>query len=83
MKEKQVLQHMFDSSSPIIVEFDDSPGISYLFCSIHIRRAAVGYLCISSLYRPFEAADSSFAMNLSKLFSLEMQRMSFTQKKQV
>lgn len=77
MKEKQVLQHMFDSSSPIIVEFDDSPGISYLFCSIHIRRAAVGYLCISSLYRPFETADSSFAMNLSKLFSLEMQKDEF------
>jgi hypothetical protein len=74
MQEKEVLQHMFTSFSPIIVEIDDSPGISYLFCSIHIRRAAVGYLCISSLYRPFEPADSDFAMNLSKLLSLEMQK---------
>ena len=81
LKEKQVLQHLFTSSSPIVVEFDDSPGISYLFCSIHIRRAAVGYLCISSLYRPFETADSSFAMSLSKLFSLEMQKDEFYSEK--
>lgn len=74
MKEKEVLQHLFTSSSPMVVEIDDSPGIAYLFCSIHIRRAAVGYLCISSLYRPFEAADSAFVMNLSKLISLEMQK---------
>ncbi len=74
MKEKQVLQHLFTSSSPIIVKPDDTHEISYLFCSIHIRRAAVGYLCISSLNRPFEYADSSFAMNLSKLISLEMQK---------
>lgn len=74
MKEKEVLQHLFTSFSPIIVDIDDSHEISYLFCSIHIRRAAVGYLCISSLYRPFEAADSTFVMNLSKLFSLEMQK---------
>ena len=77
LKEKQVLQHLFTSSSPMIVEFDDSPGISYLFCSIHIRRAAVGYLCISSLYHPLEASDTSFVMSLSKLFSLEMQKDEF------
>ncbi len=74
MKEKRVLQHLFTSSTPIIVEHDDSHDNSYLFCSIHIKRAAVGYLCISSLNRPFQSADSSFAMNLSKLISLEMQK---------
>lgn len=77
MKDKNVLQHIFASSSPIIVDFDDSPKISYLFCSIHIRRAAVGYLCISSLFRPFEASDGPFVVELAKMLSLEMQKDDF------
>ncbi|MDF2871661.1 MAG: putative transcriptional regulator, PucR family [Anaerocolumna sp.] len=81
MKEKKVLHHIFASSSPIITGFEDSDGVEYLFCSIHIKHAAVGYLCLNSSYRPFQKEDSSFVMELAKMLSIEMQKDDFYNEK--
>ncbi|WP_099467139.1 PucR family transcriptional regulator [Konateibacter massiliensis] len=81
MKEKQVLHHIFSSSSPLIATFEDSPGVEYLFCSVHINHAAVGYLCLNSSLRPFQKEDAFFVMDLAKMISIEMQKDDFFNEK--
>lgn len=77
MKDIQILQHIFSSHYPVKTCFVDSPGVEYLFCSIHIKHAAVGYICLHSAIRPFEEEDESFVMDLCKMLSIEMQKDDF------
>ncbi|KAB1438430.1 PucR family transcriptional regulator [Candidatus Galacturonibacter soehngenii] len=77
MKEQKILDHIFASSAPIYATFEDSKNMEYLFCSIHIKHAAVGYLCLSCAIRPFRKEDSTFLTELSKMISIEMQKDDF------
>lgn len=77
MKDLHLLDHIFNSHRPITKSFDDSPGVQYIFCSVHIKNAAVGYLCVNSSVRDFTAEDSSFITELSKMIAIEMQKDDF------
>lgn len=81
MKDQKILDHIFASSVPIITTFEDTKNLEYLFCSIHIKHAAVGYLCLDSSVRPFRKDDSTFLTELSKMISIEMQKDDFYNEK--
>lgn len=77
MKEQKILDHIFTSCVPICATFEDAKNLEYLFCGIHIKHAAVGYLCLSSTSRPFQKEDFNFLTELSKMISIEMQKDDF------
>ncbi|MFA9463053.1 MAG: PucR family transcriptional regulator [Velocimicrobium sp.] len=77
LKDKKILQHISTYSSPIITTFEDDFEYSYLFCSIHIKHAAIGYICLRSYDHAFTEDDSVFIIELSKMLSIEMQKDDF------
>ncbi|MGB4661465.1 MAG: hypothetical protein WBI07_19995 [Mobilitalea sp.] len=77
MRSKKVMDHLFKNHTPLIAHFDEDPNTEYLFCSIYIRRATVGYICIRSDIRSFTEEDLSFVMDLSQILSIEMQKDEF------
>ncbi len=77
MNRKLVMDHLFKKHTPLVARFEDDPGTEYLFCSIHIRRSVVGYICIRGDVRPFTEEDPDFVMDTAYMLSIEMQKDEF------
>ncbi len=77
MNHKMVMDHLFKKHTPLIMRFEEDPNTEYLFCSIHIRRAVVGYICIRGDIRPFTEEDLNFVMDTSYMLAIEMQKDEF------
>lgn len=81
MNHKKVMDHLFKKNTPLVTHFEEDPAREYLFCSIHIRRAVVGYICIRGDNRTFTEEDLDFVMDTSYMLAIEMQKNEFfTQK---
>ena len=81
MRNKQVMTRIFESTTPFVIYFDDEPDTAFLFCGIHIKRAAVGYICLRDIVRPFTDDDIKFVVDVSKMLSIEMQKNDFFSQK--
>lgn len=81
MRNSKIIERIFKTHAPFITQFEDDPGMDYLFCGIHIHRAAVGYICVRSSVRPFTKDDISLIIDLSKILSIEMQKNDFFSQK--
>lgn len=77
MRSKKVMDHLFKNHTPLVTCFEEDANTDYLFCSIHIKRAVVGYICIRSDIRPFTDEDLTFVMDISHMLSIEMQKDEF------
>ncbi|MGL5435302.1 MAG: PucR family transcriptional regulator [Lachnospiraceae bacterium] len=77
MTKNRVIERLYQSTSPIITSFDDVIGTNFVFCSIRINRAAVGYLCLRCSVRPYTAEDLTFLTDVAKILSIEMQKDEF------
>ncbi|MDK2808595.1 MAG: hypothetical protein PWP24_1331 [Clostridiales bacterium] len=77
MKKNNVMAHILTSKKPLTISFEDEDQVRYLFCGIHIKHAAVGYVCLRSSLRPFEEEDFSFVVELCAMLSVEMQKDEF------
>lgn len=81
MRDAGIMAKIFNTRAPFVTQLFDYPNTDFLFCSIHIKRAAVGYICIRSSVRPFTDDDLSFVTELSKMLSIEMQKDDFSSQK--
>lgn len=77
MKKTKVMDHLFKNHTPMFTRFEDDPDTDYIFCSIYIRRAVVGYICIRCDVRPINDEDLSFVLDISHMLSIEMQKDEF------
>ena len=77
MRNSNILERLFNTYTPFVTCFTDEPGVEYLFCSIHIKQASVGYICLRNVIRPFHDKDMEFVIDLSKMLSIEMQKNNF------
>lgn len=81
MRNTGIMTQILNTRTPFITNFDDTPNTNFLFSSIRIKRATVGYVCIRSTVRSFTDDDLSFVMDLSKILSIEMQKDDFSSQK--
>lgn len=81
MRNSKVIERIFKSHTAFITQFENEPGLDYLFCGIHIHRATVGYICLRSTVRSFTEDDLSLVIDLSKILSIEMQKDDFFKQK--
>lgn len=81
MRDAGIMNKIFNTRTPFVTQLVDYPNTDFLFCSIHIKRAAVGYICIRSSIRSFNEDDLSFVTELSKMLSIEMQKDNFSSQK--
>lgn len=77
MRQKKIIEQLYHSSSPIIASFEHDIGTDYVFCSIRISRAAVGYLCLRCSTRTYTDEDLLFLVDVAKMLSIEMQKDNF------
>jgi sugar diacid utilization regulator len=77
MREKGVFEKLFHSPVPFIENFNDDPGTDFIFCSVRINRATVGYICMRCCERAYTKKDLSALQDISKALSIEMQKDSF------
>ena len=77
MRRNNIMERLFHSSAPIVTRFDDAIGIDFIFLSIRINRAAVGYLCLRCSLRPHTEEDLAFLRDVAGMLSIEMQKDNF------
>lgn len=73
MADRNIIRHIYSSSVPYITTLDDYP-YQWVFESIRIHHAVVGYICVRGTVREFTEDDLEFIDVFSKMLSIEMQK---------
>lgn len=73
MADKNIIKHIYSSSTPYITTLDAYP-YKWVFRSIQIQHAVVGYICVRGTIRKFTEDDMEFIDVLSQMLSIEMQK---------
>ena len=73
MEDRNIIRHIYSSSVPYITALDDYP-YKWVFESIRIRHAVVGYICVRGTVREFTEDDLEFIDVFSQMLSVEMQK---------
>ena len=73
MADRNIIRHIYSSAVPYITTLDDYP-YQWVFESIRIHHAVVGYICVRGTVREFTEDDLEFIDVFSKMLSIEMQK---------
>lgn len=73
MEDRNIIRHIYSSSAPYVTALDDYP-YQWVFESIRIRHAVVGYICVRGTVREFTEDDLEFIDVFSRMLSIEMQK---------
>lgn len=69
----KVVRDIYLSSVPRMATFPDSDQ-DWMFCSVRVRSAVVGYLCVFTSHRPIREEDEEYVQALSRVVSIELQK---------
>lgn len=73
MIDGKVVRDIYRSSAPCRTTFPDSDR-DWMFCSVRVGRAVVGYVCVFSSHRPLRESDVEYVQALSRVVSIELQK---------
>lgn len=73
MIDSKIVERIYLSRYPFITKIEDFT-YDWIFSSIRIQHAVVGYACIRAIVRPFTDKDLEFIQVLSQMLSIEMQK---------
>lgn len=73
MADQNIISHIYSSTVPYITTLDDYP-YQWVFESIRIHHAVVGYICVRGTVREFTEDDLEFIDVFSQMLSIEMQK---------
>lgn len=73
MADRNIIKHIYSSSTPYITKLDNYP-YKWVFESIRIHHAVVGYICVRGTVREFTEDDLEFINVFSQMLSIEMQK---------
>lgn len=73
MEDRNIIRHIYSSSVPFITTLADYP-YKWVFESIRIHHAVVGYICVRGTIREFTEDDMDFIHVFSQMLSIEMQK---------
>lgn len=73
MEDRNIIRHIYSSTVPFITTLDDYP-YQWVFESIRIHHAVVGYICVRGTVRAFTEDDLEFIDVFSQMLSIEMQK---------
>ena len=73
MEDRKIIRHIYSSSAPYVTTLDDYP-YKWVFESIRIRHAVVGYVCVRGTVREFTEDDLELIDVFSQMLSIEMQK---------
>ena len=73
MADQNIIRHIYSSAVPYLTALDDYP-YQWVFESIRIHHAVVGYICVRGTVREFTEDDLEFIDVFSKMLSIEMQK---------
>lgn len=73
MEDRNIIRHIYSSSAPFVTTLDDYP-YQWVFESIRIHHAVVGYICVRGTVRAFTEDDLEFIDVFSQMLSIEMQK---------
>lgn len=76
MRGEKLIDRLFNERTPF---FANRPDFEYewLYCSIHINQAVVGYICVRGKNRQFTEEDIDFTAAFAGVLSIEMQKSEF------
>lgn len=73
MADRNIIKHIYSSSMPYLTSLDNFP-YKWVFESIRIHHAVVGYICVRGTVREFTEDDLEFIDVFSQMLSIEMQK---------
>lgn len=73
MQDRNIIKHIYSSSTPYITYLENYP-YKWVFQSITIHHAVVGYICVRGMVREFTEDDLEFIDVFSQMLSIEMQK---------
>lgn len=73
MSDRHIIEHIYSSCVPYLTMLDDYP-YQWVFESIRIHHAVVGYVCVRGTVREFTEDDLEFIDIFSQMISIEMQK---------
>ncbi|MCR5777935.1 MAG: helix-turn-helix domain-containing protein [Lachnospiraceae bacterium] len=73
MEQKKVTERIYHSVYPFATKFDDYPYL-WIFESIRIKHAVVGYICIRCNEREHTESDLELIHALTKMVSIQLQK---------
>lgn len=73
MADRNIIKHIYSSSMPYLTKLDNYP-YKWVFESIRIHHAVVGYICVRGTVREFTEEDLEFINVFSQMLSIEMQK---------
>ncbi len=73
MEQKKVTERIYHSIYPFATKFDDYP-YQWIFESIRIKHAVVGYICIRCNARPHTESDLELIHSLTQMVSIQLQK---------
>lgn len=73
MSDRHIIEHIYSSCAPYLTTLDDYP-YQWVFESIRIHHAVVGYVCVRGTVREFTEDDLEFIDVFSQMISIEMQK---------
>lgn len=73
MADRNIIRHIYSSTAPYVTMLDNYP-YQWVFKSIRIHHAVVGYICVRGTVREFTEDDLEFIDVFSQMLSIEMQK---------
>ena len=73
MKHNQITDHIYHSVYPFATKVDDYP-YDWIFQSVRIKRAVIGYVCIRCIEREYTDADLDLIHTLTQMISIQLQK---------
>lgn len=73
MIDGKVVRDIYLSTMPRLANFPDSDR-DWMFCSVRVKNAVVGYICLFTSDRPIREEDMEYMQALSRVVSIEMQK---------
>lgn len=73
MKHNQITDHIYHSVYPFATKVDDYP-YDWIFQSVRIKRAVIGYVCIRCIEREYTDADLDLIHSLTQMISIQLQK---------
>ncbi|WP_029322364.1 PucR family transcriptional regulator [Butyrivibrio sp. AE3004] len=73
MEQKKITERIYHSVYPFAVKFDDYP-FDWIFESIRIKHAVVGYICIICNNREYVENDLDLIHSLAQMVSIQLQK---------
>ncbi|SKB83411.1 PucR C-terminal helix-turn-helix domain-containing protein [Lachnospiraceae bacterium] len=73
MEQKKITERIYHSVYPFAAKFDDYP-YQWIFESIRIKHAVVGYICVRCSERPHTENDLDLVHALAQMVSIQLQK---------